>query len=71
MNPCEIPLPECPECPEYKRCCNEQDDEDDELDNTYCSAIDEIATKESILAALSALEEDERLEVLGEYIDYE
>lgn len=71
LDSCEIPLPECTECPEYERCCDEQDCEDDELDNTYCLAIDEEATKKSILTALSALDEDERLEVLGENIYYE
>jgi len=61
----ELPLPSCEECPQYVLCCDNLDGEDDEPDNTDCIAIDEVATGKSILAALAALDEGTRNEILG------
>jgi len=61
----ELPLPSCEECPQYELCCDNLEGEDEEPDNTYCIAVDEVATGKSILAALAALDEGTRNEILG------
>lgn len=61
----ELEFPECnDDCPRLDHCLSCLD-EDEELDNIYCSAIDEKLASELIMTALSKLSDSDRNEVLG------
>jgi hypothetical protein len=61
----ELELPECENCPKYELCCADLENDSRIPDNTFCIAIDDKVTGKTILAALAALDEDTKNEVLG------
>ncbi len=62
IDPHYLPTPPCKECPDYKDCLGELED-GEEPDNMYCTAIDDIATADTLIAAFAAMNDDERQEV--------
>lgn len=50
---CFLPLPPCKDCPSFKKCCNTMTAGCKIPDNSKCLAVDEKATRESVVETLS------------------